>query len=482
MTQQLESIDRRAPKRAPKFSNRGHRTLKIDTTKDQTLAWISLALFAGVVALLGGSSRPDAAQISILRPTAALFLIPALYYLNGAQLKYARAPLVFLGLLAIWMLLQLVPLPPSWWQALPQREVLVELDRTLGLDEVWRPISWVPSRGWNTLASLIVPIAALLLAAAMRANARMLLLIIAGIGLFDALWGLLQVASGRSDALYLYAITNRGSAVGIFANENHSAVFSAISLLVITRLGSTARQFGEAAWLRLSYPPAFALILLAVLVSGSRAGLAMSFLALLASSAIMALAITQARSKKRAVGPEQWLLGHPRLIVLIFAGAMVALISAFFWLERAPGLADALNQNAFEDLRWQILPVLEEMVGRFWLLGIGFGSFDKVYHVYEPTGLLLPQYVNLAHNDWAQFVLEGGAPATALLVIALGWIGISLRALLSPGKGSLASIIFWGSVLAIVSTASLVDYPLRTPIFMMVMAWLALALKYDRQI
>ena len=204
-------------------------------------AWVWLALFLGVVAFVGGSSSPEAVQLAVLRPFAALMLIPALYYLNLAQLRDARILLVLLSSLALWMALQLVPLPPAIWQSLPGREAIVALDNAAGLGDMWRPLSFVPTRGWNSLASLVVPGAALLLALATGAKPRDLLILIGGLGVFDALLGLLQTITGRDSVLYLYAITNRGSPVGIFANENHSAVFSAISLLVIARLGATSK-------------------------------------------------------------------------------------------------------------------------------------------------------------------------------------------------------------------------------------------------
>ena len=276
------------------------RSRKLELAQAAPCVW--MALLAGIVALLGGSSRPDAVQIAALRPLAALFLVPAFYYLSLAHLREARVLVGLLGLLAVWLALQIVPLPPSVWQGLPGRDVIAELDRAVGLEDNWRPISFVPSRGWNALASLVVPAAALLLALSMRASPRMLLLLVASLGLFDALLGLMQVISGRGSPLYFYAVTNRGSPVGIFANENHSAVFSAITLLVIARLGATSKALKEAPWLRIAYPPAFVIVLLAVLVSGSRAGLAMAILSLIASGLMTWLALASARSGRRGSG------------------------------------------------------------------------------------------------------------------------------------------------------------------------------------
>jgi len=447
---------------------------------NRTAPWVWLSVFAGLVALLGGSSRPDAVQIAALRPLAALFLAPALYYLSLVDLRRAKILVFLLGLMVLWMAIQLVPLPPAVWQGLPERDMIADLDALAGMADIWRPISWVPSRGWNALASMVVPAAALLLALAMRANPRTLLLLVAGLGLIDALLGLLQVISGRASPLYIYEVTNRGSPVGIFANENHSAVFSAIGLLVIARLGATAKGLKEAAWLRLVYPPTFVIVLLAVLVSGSRAGLAMALLAILAAIAIVWLDLQTSRSKKRGAKLQRWMLGHPRVLLALFALAIFGLLATFFGLERAPGFDDLFSKNAIEDMRWQLWPLLEQMIGAHWLVGIGFGSFEEFYHIYEPTGLLLPSYFNQAHNDWAQLGIEGGLPAMALLVTILGWIGMSLRDLLAREDLPLPRLIFWGAAIAILCAASIVDYPLRTAAFQLVATWLLLALALER--
>lgn len=444
-----------------------------------TTSWAWLGLLVAVVALLGGSSRPDAVQLAALRPLAALLLIPTLYWLRIEQFSRARSLAILLGLLALWMAIQLVPLPPALWQSLPGRDIVASLDQLTGNDGIWRPISLVPARGWNALASLIVPATGLLLALSMRPTPRMLLLLVAGLGLFDALLGLLQVISGRSSPLYLYAITNRGSPVGIFANENHSAVFSAIALLVIARLGASSGSLKEPVWLRLAYAPSFVVVLLAALVSGSRAGLATAILAILVAVALVWQAPARSRRKRRQGKAQKWLVSHSRVLPMFFAGAVIGLLSAFFGLERAPGFEGILSQNVFEDLRAGLWPVLQQMIASYWLVGTGFGSLELVYHIHEPTGLLLPAYVNQAHNDWAQLAIEGGLPALVLLATLLGWILSTLRKLLAQQESPLSALMFWGALLAILMVASIVDYPLRTPAFQLVMTWLLLVLAFE---
>lgn len=86
-------------------------------------------------------------------------------------------------------------------------------------------------------------------------------------------------------------------------------------------------------------------------------------------------------------------------------------------------------------------------------------------------------YVNQAHNDWAQVVIEGGLPALMIAFAAIIWLAGSIRLIWSRRK---AAAIFWLAIFAILGAASLVDYPLRTPIIQSLALWLALVLADDK--
>jgi O-antigen ligase len=442
--------------------------------------WLWIGSFVVAIAFLGGSSRPDPIQNALLRPLMVLFLIPAFFHLRRAELKRVLPLVSLLGLLLAWMVIQLVPLPPSLWHGLPGRGVVTQLDHLAGLGDIWRPLSLAPFRGLNAALSMVVPISALLLAISMKIGPRTILLAIVIIGLIDATFGLLQVIGGPRSPLYLFAITSRGAPAGIFANENHSAVFSALVLLAIARLSHEARPSHDPAWLRLALAPAFVFVLLAVLVTGSRAGFAATLIALLAGAAMVLM-----KKRVRAVGigmtvqrgPVQ---AHSGLLVLAFAAILAVVMGLFAWLQRTPALEDILAKSSFDDLRWSLMPLLSAMAGDHWLLGTGFGSFDAVYRFYEPTDLLHSRYVNHAHNDWAQLVIEGGLPAVLLILTGLAWLCRTLWITASRSEAAPGQIIFWVACLAILGAASFVDYPLRTPIFQCACIWLLTSLALER--
>ncbi|MCK0129814.1 O-antigen ligase family protein [Erythrobacter sp. F6033] len=454
-----------------------HGTNRPSAEAVHVIVW--LALFAGLVTFLGGSSRFDAVQAAALRPLAALFLIPALYWYSKQKLDAARAPMVLLGLTALWTAIQLIPLPPSIWHLLPGRAAIVELDALHGLEATWRPISFVPMRGWNALMGMIVPVSAGLLAVALRPRLRTLFLVIVGIGVVDALLGLLQIIGDPQGPLYFYTFTNGGAPVGIFANENHSGVFSAITLLVIARIGLSARKPDRASVLNIALAIAFLLVTLAVLVSGSRAAFGLGAAAYAATALMAWLWLKRPELVGQTSGPAAMIVRYPRASIIVGLAVAAGLLFGLMQFERAPGVVDALNQNAFEDLRWRIGYILGSMISTHWLFGTGFGSWDAVYQIYEPTTFMGPAYVNQAHNDWAQLIIEGGVPAV-LLLLALGrWIASRIRRLFAKRPSALARCVFWLSILAIAAAASLVDYPLRTPIFQLVAIWLVIALAFD---
>ena len=447
--------------------------VKMPSKTASLLLLVGLAL---IVALLGGSSNPRVPQLVGLRPLAALFLIPIIYYWQGPKSDQERTLLLLMLGTTLLMLFQLIPLPQGIWGLLPDRDIVADLDTTLELEPQWRPISWVPARGMNALASLIVPISALLLAISFRARNELLLQIVLGLALLNSLVVIVQIVSGNAESFYLYDPRSNGSD-GLFGNENHAGVFSAIGLLVAARLGAQTDSRARP-WHQIVYAVAALTIFLAVLIGGSRAGLAAGFGATVGAVLMLYLANRSANAR-RTRGKKLEL--SPRMFLAIAVVCLAGIAAVFFWLDRSPSFDGILNQSSLEDLRWQLNPILWEMISKNWLFGIGFGSFEEYYHIYEPTALLLPKYINLAHNDWAQLILEGGIVAVVLLAALLFWAFRQIASLFAQGNQTFFLIVFWAALLGIVGSASLIDYPLRTPIFQFVMVWLMLCLARDGQ-
>lgn len=431
--------------------------------------------FALALIALGGSSRPDAMQNAFLRPLACWLLAVSLLWWRPVSLGRLKPLLLWLLGLAIIMMVQLIPLPTWFWEN-PVRASVVELDDLILGERVWRPISLVPGRTLNAMFGLIIPCVALVIAVRHFSTKYQMLAVIATIVTFDALLGICQVIMGRSSALYFYAKTNLGAPVGVFANENHSAVFSAMGVVVFAKLALLCSRNRRQRWLLVCIGLGASLALLSILVSGSRSGFALGGFAVVASAVAYFLQLGPARgytaSSSAVTGQRRVQLA----IAVLIASAFLLMAVAFVLSDRSPAYAQIFGRDGFTDLRWKLGPVFLRMIADFWLTGSGFGSFEEVYHFYEPTELLLPNYVNQAHNDWAQVAIEGGLAAVAMLLAFIVWLVRLAVQKMKSGEISSASATLWCAILVVIAAASFVDYPLRTPIFQAVIAWLVAAL------
>jgi O-antigen ligase len=136
-------------------------------------------------------------------------------------------------------------------------------------------------------------------------------------------------------------------------------------------------------------------------------------------------------------------------------------------LDRLLGPEDevALSRNS-------TLPYLFRMAREHLPFGSGFGSFDALFHQYEQVRDLSPSYLNQAHDDWLQIIIEGGLPAVVLLALFIAWVAtwafVAIRQRETADPRERLGLV---AILAMLGVGSLVDYPLRVPIMMMVTAF-----------
>lgn len=446
-----------------------HRAPRTRDTMDRA-ALVVLCVFAIAVCFLGGSARGDAVQLIVLRPLCCLCAGYGLYRL-GAHKIDGLAPLYAgLGILGVLMIIQMIPLPYSIWSALPGRELVVNLDTAADQAGLWRSISLSPSRTANSLASLIVPLAALLLFHIYpnrRKKDLLALIILIAVG--NSMFSILQLLGPSGGPLYLYEFTNSSEAVGFFANRNHSSVFSGVGLLLISYF--YAQNWTIFRWsikyTNIFLAAVYLIIFLSIIINGSRAGLLCGGLALLVGLILFNLRRFDAGGR-RITYLNKIVSVVGSVAIVIFSASLILL---FFVSDRLPAVTRLIESDTMSNLRADAMPTLFEMIGTYWPVGTGFGTFDKVYFVHEPSELLMPSYFNQAHNDWVQIVIEGGASIAVMVVAGILWYIMSVSRLFLSTK-NVSHLFFWFGILAILAIASLVDYPLRTPIFSAVTVWI----------
>ena len=435
----------------------------------------ALSLLLAAAFFLGGSARGDVASLMVLRPFAAMLVGFGLWQLQLAQVQQHKLLLALALACVALPLLQLVPLPYAVWSDLPGRQQVVEIDQVAGLGKIARPLSLVPEATLNALLSLIVPLAALILGIQLDRKARERLLpIVLGLVGVSALLAVLQTLGGPDGALYLYDISNRGSPIGLLANRNHQAVLLAMALPMLALLATKPRKISL---FRMVGCSAGLLTLVPlILTTGSRAGTIIGLLALLSI-----FWITPATELHPAGGSSlvskrarNWsAAGKIGVISLV-----PALVGLTIYMERAEAWDRLQSVFHDDDLRFRILPTVAEMFVKYWPVGTGLGSFEKVFQANEPDALLSPVYMNHAHNDWLEVSLTGGLPSIGLLAAGAGIVAVSLarqflarRSRSAPDRLARLGLI----VIVLLGIASLSDYPLRTPlletVFVVALLW-----------
>ncbi len=436
--------------------------------------FVVLGCFMLLVALTGGSSRPDIPALILLRPAAVLFAVYALLVASRDDLHDVRGPLLFILTLGSLALLQLVPLPATIWSSLPNRGPIAELSALTGNEGMARPLSLDPNRTWNTLFAWFTPLAAVCLAAIQAPRYRdKVVPALMLVAFLSAMLGLLQAIGGNG--LHFYAITHRDFPVGLFANKNHQAVMLLWLMLAACWMTTTIDSRRFSASVVIGSALGLILVLFPLLIlAGSRAALLLAPCTLILCAWLLFRAPAAQAIKKRAGKRARLLVG----------GALVALAAPLLFVfavlavsGRKTALSRLFELDAAGDLRWQYTPVILRMVRDFMPLGSGFGSFEKVFNIYEPENMLSAYYMNQAHNDVLQVAIEGGAPVLAILVAAsVWWLYRCWRLWRSALPGGRAHAAFFAGSLLLWLGASVVDYPLRTPLAAMVVAALTVQL------
>jgi O-antigen ligase len=413
----------------------------------------AFGVLVGVVlclALVAGGSSSDTVSAGIVRIAS----IPILAIGLWRQCHRPVSPVAFWLFTIIvaamgFVLIQLAPLPPRLWTALPGRETVLAGYVTAGMTPPWLPISLTPWKTQDAVLGLIPPVAMFCAVSTLEESARrtlaltILAMAVASVGV-----GVMQIAGGADSPFRIYDFTNRDSAVGFFANRNHQAAFLAASLPLATFLTlRTGRRDAPHGFFWMSVAGGAVLVVsLGCAITGSRAGAVLLALGLLGAVAV------SARSGRRTWAPAALLA-----VAVVLAAALVA-------VSGHSTLVDRFRTHLGDDLRVQINPVAARAGRAFAPVGAGVGSFPDIYQMFEPVQMVGPAYVNHAHDEYLELWLEGGWAAAALILAFLAWWGAVTFGVLTGRSSQMAALQTAGClIVAMFMLHSVVDYPLRTP-------------------
>ena len=101
--------------------------------------------------------------------------------------------------------------------------------------------------------------------------------------------------------------------------------------------------------------------------------------------------------------------------------ALIGALGLAYVASRSLAFERLFTEQLDSELRVRLFPQLWRMVWDYFPVGTGYGTFELAYKVSEPMEFLDLQYLNQAHNDLLQFLIEGGVAGAALLLVFGLW-------------------------------------------------------------
>ncbi|MBC8023669.1 MAG: O-antigen ligase family protein [Burkholderiales bacterium] len=313
-------------------------------------------------------------------------------------------------------LLQLVPVPMAWWAMIPGHEPYAQVLETAGEASGWRPITLhadATQYSWLVL----VPCVAIFLAARRleRTALRRLAMVFVAMACVQAVLGVLQAGSAPGSPITFGNPYGGAGATGTYINKNHFAALMAMALPmllalwaiemlpVVTHRGEVLREHPRHAdtkfALRALFSTLVVLLLMALLLSRSRAGIAAGLLGF--ALAIVLLVWRSATVQVKAA------LAMVAFGAIAF-GAYIGLTPA---LERFAPDAFSMEYRS----RMELAAATLRAAFDFLPFGSGLGTFADVFRRYQ--GGRIVGFADHAHNDYAELILELGVAGVAIIVL-----------------------------------------------------------------
>jgi O-Antigen ligase len=374
----------------------------------------------------GGTSLPSRNLFLVLSIVNFCLLGLAVWHMRFVPLPHTSKPtLMIISATLITMGLQLVPLPPQVWTGLPGRQPIMELDGMLPQSQNWMPLSLTSATTLQDILALLPGIAAFVAAFAAPLHRHK-----------D-----FAVLIGAFSMLNIFAVQGSG---GLFANQNFSAA------AIYCGLGFGIYLAQDFFKMPLKFWVVIGIVAVASLASIGATG---SRFSLLLGILLVVFSTFGLRSPYAGIWKKMAL------------AAIVIFIAFFVFESRAAQRLDGLNIA----LNFRADVFSNSLAAAIWFFpaGSGFGSFVPVYQMFETPDTLQAAFINHAHNDWIELIIEGGLPMVLILGCGLWWFATTSARIFKNTAApdySHAAIFTSGALMV----HSLVDYPLRNAALMSV--------------
>ena len=410
--------------------------------------------------ITGGSSQETNAGVMAAQLVAIPVLVYALWEAQRRGIFFtSRLSISVFAFVVAIPLVQLLPLPEAWWNLPSARQLLQRDLAEAGVTSLQYRWSLASTATERDLLSLLPATALFFVALALGTVAqRRLYWLVICLSFFSLILGAAQVGAGQASILNPYPqwVPALG---GVFANPNHQAASIAIALVFSIALmfdvRSRVRRGENLPVLPWILGTLIAVFILAIPMIGSRAG---PIIAVVPVALLVLGRGTISYERMRERGAQAILL------VAAFA-LLIGIHAAVSWTT-----GDKIDMIRSALTRQTLLVGVTHAP-----LGGGIGTFIPLFDQGADVSLISGEYINAAHNDYAQLWLEGGVIAAGCMGAVLVWFIVSVRRLLAlPSRStSRRRGLTVAAGMFVIVLHSAVDYPLRTPALLAVFALMA---------
>lgn len=406
------------------------------------LSILLLACWLGGGVTVDDTGLDEALQLMAL----PVLLLAAWLLLADGVSRWVLAGIGVAVLILLVPVLQLLPVPAGLWHWPAARQALAA-DLAVAGVQVSPHWSLTPAATERGLWALLPALASFLAACALEPRQRRTLLqMVLALVVFNVLFAFFQAGLPQDSTLRLYQDFSNGFG-GLLVNTNHQATACIIGMVLALGLAAEARFREVRGEVRPRHHWRYlgaALFLLAMVpLATSRAGMVIVLPAF-----AVALLLTGLLRPRRILRSRRSAVIALAVLVLAMAGIRAGI--GWLGVDQLDELRHVMAATALA-IGWAEAP-----------LGSGVGSFVPAFEQAAPLSLRLPNYINHAHNEFAQWWMTSGWLGMLALAAVLGLLlAVGARVLRSEGRQAALAAASWVALAAVLAH-SWVDYPLRT--------------------
>lgn len=403
------------------MSIRDRMTKSTDSTMKKIVEIVLSVVIIGVTLAFGGV-QPIAYSLMEI----AIFATALAVLIHQVRAGRIGLPVpLWASLFALWVVLELVPLPLPWLSRIDPARILPAALRTLQhRATAWVPITLYPHATLIYLMKFLAYLAAFILAAWVydsQQKKALLIRVLIFLGLFEAAYGIVQYLAHWQQIFWMKKVYYTSMGTGTYINHNHFAGFMELTFPFMLALvfyhyqiwqdgrrrgparvpAATTSAAGVQA---LFYSFLLVVAIIGVIFSKSRAGIMGTVFV------VVFLAILAQLKTRRKV----WAIGLAAFVLVAVAyGLWIGLNPVVARFEMFRGGVSYLETEG----RLSFWKATLAMIHDYPVTGIGLGTYVYGFPHYQTY--FLNFLLTHAHNDYVEIASETGVPGVLLLFVPI---------------------------------------------------------------